>query len=744
MKIENNSRKFFAFIIISNAIFIFIVIQSITWLLYYNFENSGTKMINSLAEKNLEMTVNTVQKEFDSIESYCQYLFINKDVINLMYRNGNVKEQDELDSITFRLNASNSIISPYIYSIYIYNKQSEYIYCTDQTFSNETSLFYDKDIVNIIKQARITDFAPVLRSIPDPYHPNENLYVYSLILYDKYSNQKLSDAALVVNIKVEPFMKMLESVNYQKGSSYLVLSTDGMIINSTNKEELFKNILDDKNKGNIMKNIFGSSSFNFKIGKSIYQTNYQYSSALKWNFVYTTPYDILYNNIEIIKQRTLIICLIVLAIAILISYILSRNINIPIKNLINKTISYEKSKKDNFIFFRRDILANLFQDDANFESLSNCFKEYNINLNLNKNLVLVHAKIDHTSQLYEAYDVKERKLILFSVGNIICEILHDAFVAEIVESDKDFLDILMNVTTDKEMNDTLKCLLSKAQKEVFKHLNLSVSFTVSEQITTLQNLSKVYSKIIEFSNYRLMAGYSSIIFASEIEPVSRIFTYPFNNEKQLFDFLLLGKFPEAYAKYNEMVQNVVEYSCNDVIAFYTQLSLSFNSFINKLNSTANTRIDFNLYTFNMFLNKAETIEEINSKFELLFKEICDALEPNKEEKSKELISIINDYIEKNYHDSNFSLNTVADYIDKSPAYLGRLYRGLAGVSIPDYINELRLKKAMELLSGSNVKIEEICRSIGFPTEKYFYIFFKKHIGITPNEYRSRKPGSGVV
>lgn len=237
-----------------------------------------------------------------------------------------------------------------------------------------------------------------------------------------------------------------------------------------------------------------------------------------------------------------------------------------------------------------------------------------------------------------------------------------------------------------------------------------------------------------------MKGYSSIIYTTESELSPGVFSYPLNSEKQFFDLLLLGKLQAASKVYNEMIQNAVLYSYDDIIRFFTQFALSANSFVTKLNATANTEIDFEFYKFNNFLSKAETIGEINSMFELLFKEICDALEPGKEDKNNVLISSINSYIEKNYYDPNISIQTVADHLDKSISYVGRLYKKYSGVSIPDYINELRLKKSMELLSGSTSRIEEICKIIGFPNEKYFYLFFKKHVGITPNEYRNRKSG----
>ena len=577
MQIDGNPRKLFAFIILSYAIFIFIVIQIISWSLYYSFEKFGTQLTNSLAEKNLSVAANSVQKNFDEVKQFCQQIFVDNYIIGLMY--GDVSDQQKLNEITTRLTNSFSILSTNIYSIYVYNKNHDFFYCTDQTYSNSSAAFFDKEIFDIIKEAKAPDFTPVLRRIPDSSNLKKSIYVYSIILYDKYSDKKSSDAALVVNIKAEPLIKLLESMKNPDNSSYLILSTDGKIVGSSNKNDLFKNVINDKSMRKVLDNINGSGSFMSRIGNSAFFSCYVYSPVLKWNFVNTTPYDIVYSSVAKIKHTTLIINILVLAFSILVSFILSRNINIPIKRLINKTNSYENIKKGNFISFRRDILSNLLQKGANFNNLSNCFKEFNINLDLNKYLILIHARIDNASVFYETYVAKDRSLILFSIGNILGEIIHEAFQNESVESDSDFLDVLVNVDryTSKEAYDILKKLLLKAQEEVLHHLNFSITLTVSECISELQNLSDEYDKVVELSNNRFVRGHAAIIYTNEINQPSDEFTYPLNNEKQLFDLLLLGKLQAAIAIYNEMVQTVSDRSYNDInsVFYSTRLIYEF-------------------------------------------------------------------------------------------------------------------------------------------------------------------------
>jgi hypothetical protein len=112
---------------------------------------------------------------------------------------------------------------------------------------------------------------------------------------------------------------------------------------------------------------------------------------------------------------------------------------------LSKTTSYEKIRKDNFISFRRDILSNLLQKTSNIDNLSGCLKDFNISLNLKKDLILIHARIDNYADFSRKYNRNDRKLMLFSIGNITSEILQQAFINETVESDSDYLSIIVNI-----------------------------------------------------------------------------------------------------------------------------------------------------------------------------------------------------------------------------------------------------------------------------------------------------------
>ncbi|GAB6152741.1 two-component system response regulator YesN [Desulfosporosinus burensis] len=103
--------------------------------------------------------------------------------------------------------------------------------------------------------------------------------------------------------------------------------------------------------------------------------------------------------------------------------------------------------------------------------------------------------------------------------------------------------------------------------------------------------------------------------------------------------------------------------------------------------------------------------------------------------SQVLVSKAKDYIESNYT-HNISLNIVATHVHLSPAYLSRIFNKHTGISLTDYLAQVRLKNAKQQLRRSTATIDQIAAATGFNSSSYFSAIFKKHEGITPSEYRA--------
>ncbi len=95
------------------------------------------------------------------------------------------------------------------------------------------------------------------------------------------------------------------------------------------------------------------------------------------------------------------------------------------------------------------------------------------------------------------------------------------------------------------------------------------------------------------------------------------------------------------------------------------------------------------------------------------------------------------YIQKHFTEEIF-LDNIADYCGVSPAYLSRIFSQEHGKGVLEYLTELRIRKAKELLSDTNEKIYRIAALSGYSDAVYFNKVFKKNTGMTPREYRLQK------
>lgn len=94
------------------------------------------------------------------------------------------------------------------------------------------------------------------------------------------------------------------------------------------------------------------------------------------------------------------------------------------------------------------------------------------------------------------------------------------------------------------------------------------------------------------------------------------------------------------------------------------------------------------------------------------------------------------YIENNYFDLNLNLNNVAEHFSLTPAYLSKKFKEKYGKSINDYLYEIRITHAKQLIKETNLNMSEIAQITGFIDSSAFIRVFKKYVGITPGKYKT--------
>jgi two-component system response regulator YesN len=102
------------------------------------------------------------------------------------------------------------------------------------------------------------------------------------------------------------------------------------------------------------------------------------------------------------------------------------------------------------------------------------------------------------------------------------------------------------------------------------------------------------------------------------------------------------------------------------------------------------------------------------------------------------ISRVRKYISQNFR-NNITLEDTAARFFVSKEYLSRIFKAESGQCFSDYVTELRMKKARELLLVYKLPIKKIVDRLGYTDTAHFYKTFKKYFGIPPGEMRNKAP-----
>jgi len=101
-----------------------------------------------------------------------------------------------------------------------------------------------------------------------------------------------------------------------------------------------------------------------------------------------------------------------------------------------------------------------------------------------------------------------------------------------------------------------------------------------------------------------------------------------------------------------------------------------------------------------------------------------------------------DFIRENFNSDDITLNKVAKTVNLSPTHFSTIFSKEAGKTFTEYLTEVRMEKAKELLLCSSKRSSEIAYEVGYHDPHYFSYVFKRIVGCSPREFRVS--GKGLI
>ena len=172
---------------------------------------------------------------------------------------------------------------------------------------------------------------------------------------------------------------------------------------------------------------------------------------------------------------------------------------------------------------------------------------------------------------------------------------------------------------------------------------------------------------------------------------------------------------------------------------YVEILMAASRIIKEAGGEPREVIDAKLWEDNLFSAAPEPEAVISLAREVLEK----AIAFREERSSTRYNAVINKaraYLAREYTNSGVTLNDVSSYVCMSNSHFCTIFSQEMGVTFTEYLTELRMNKAKELLRTTQMRSSDIAYAVGYNDPHYFSYLFKKHTGLTPRDFR--KEGQG--
>lgn len=227
---------------------------------------------------------------------------------------------------------------------------------------------------------------------------------------------------------------------------------------------------------------------------------------------------------------------------------------------------------------------------------------------------------------------------------------------------------------------------------------------------------------------------------SEVIQESKMFgsdaNYPFDLECQLITKVKLGDRTGAKEILNLLLGRIMFLNPGNLNVFKARL-VELLSVLSRAAAQGGVDIHMLLNKNLEYINKILTLDTQEDLCVWISKALDDFIESVYNSQDAKKISQLRpvlEYIQRNY-DQPLTLEDIAKQAHLSVSRLAHLFKEQIGITIVDYLTNVRIERAKQLLISSDLNCTQICFEVGYNNQSYFTRIFKQITGLTPRQFR---------
>ncbi|PHV69346.1 DNA-binding response regulator [Sporanaerobium hydrogeniformans] len=217
-------------------------------------------------------------------------------------------------------------------------------------------------------------------------------------------------------------------------------------------------------------------------------------------------------------------------------------------------------------------------------------------------------------------------------------------------------------------------------------------------------------------------------------------TYDFSKEDTLHQLVLLiqsGSAEQAIKNMQNLLHSHLAQNLSDVTYIKYKIINTLEEIVKTLtqNGIPPSSLSFIETSYKKIIDM-ERYKDMENYTLHLINELCALTYGINGHKLNDIVLQIIHYLELHYSDETITLTNIAQLFHINSSYLSRTFKKVTNKSFSEYLVEIRIKKAMELLQYSNYKAYQLAQEVGIPDPNYFTKCFKKVATISFQDYKT--------
>jgi len=347
----------------------------------------------------------------------------------------------------------------------------------------------------------------------------------------------------------------------------------------------------------------------------------------------------------------------------------------------------------------------------------------------------VIVEVDDCLWKLTSYEDQERNQILQELSSKLITFCNEQHVKHICKISTHRIGLIVDWSIEK-CKDIFTDWVNMVQHS---SCPLTITIAIGNAVPSIVHLNNSYISAEHTLDYKMFSGKSKVIDFSE---VSEKQVQDNKNFELQLDALFVSISSYDLVRVTDEIEQLFTLlksfrSKITIQHFVIHLIVRLDAYLHTLNENIYQMLGIEMRDLDILL-QFETIDDIRSWLTRRLFEISELLQLKKEKGNQKLISKVIQYIDQEQClQNNVSLKDIANVFSFSPNHLGYLFKVETGKSFTDYIIQLRLERARQLLQDPQLKVYEVADQVGYRNLTYFSRQFKKEFGVSPGDYRKQ-------